>query len=220
MNAVVDPDEAAARLPDRLRPHETPLGTVVGCCLLDIAELRPARFPAAVGINQRAAAHRISVEWDDEAGDTVVGVWVPGRRTDAPLTVALGGRWFPGVHRPAYVSLDVLPRRLSWRVDDGNDFFIDVDASVSDPTGDVCDVVGGTCLTATVGVSADHTGRLEAARMTPDRRDAGMVEIERLSSRFIEGFRTAEPAPSYLMENIAVTWSPAAAPHSTAERVV
>lgn len=38
VNAVVDPDEAAARLPICLRPHETPLGTVVGCCLLDIAE--------------------------------------------------------------------------------------------------------------------------------------------------------------------------------------
>jgi hypothetical protein len=33
VNAVVDPDEAAARLPVGLRPHVTDLGTVVGCCL-------------------------------------------------------------------------------------------------------------------------------------------------------------------------------------------
>jgi hypothetical protein len=143
-------------------------------------------------------------------------VWVPGRRTDARLAVALGGRWFPGVHRPADVSLEVAPQRLSWRVDDGEDFFIDVDASVPEATGDVCDVVAGTCLTATLGVSADHVGRLEAARMAPDRRDARQVNVERVSSRFIEGFRTAQPAPSYLMENIAVTWSPAVAPLSTA----
>lgn len=219
VNAVVDPEEAAARLPVGLRPHETPLGTVVGCCLLDISELRPHRLPAAVGIRQRAAAHRISVEWEDEGGDTVIGVWVPARRTDARLAVAVGGRWFPGVHRSAHVSLDVAPQRVSWRVDDGEDFFIDVDASVPDGPGDLCDVVAGTCLTATLGVSADHAGRLEAARMAPDGRDARPVHIERVSSRFIENFRTAQPAPSYLMENVAVTWSPAAVPRSTAQRV-
>src|SRR5437660_3142757 len=55
VNAVVDPDEAAGRLPAGLRPHETPLGTVVGCCLLDITDLRPRLLPAAAGIRQRAA---------------------------------------------------------------------------------------------------------------------------------------------------------------------
>jgi hypothetical protein len=55
--------------------------------------------------------------------------------------------------------------------------------------------------------------------MAPDRRDARPVHIERVSSRFIENLRTAQPAPSYLMENVAVTWSPAAAPRSTAQRV-
>lgn len=214
VNAVVDPDEAAARLPARLRPHETPLGTVIGCCLLDIGELRPQRLPAAVSMRQRAAAHRISVEWEDETGATVVGVWVPARRTDAQLAVVLGGRWFPGVHRRAHVSLDVEPERLSWRVDDGKDFVIDVTASV--PTSGARaardDVVAGTCLSATLGVSADHGSRLEAARMVTETPDARAVNIERLSSRFIEGFRTAQWAPSYLMEKVGVTWSPAAGP--------
>ena len=66
INAVVDPDEAAARLPVGLRPHVTDVGTVVGCCLLDVVRLRPAGLPAVAGIGMRAAAHRISAEWDDE----------------------------------------------------------------------------------------------------------------------------------------------------------
>ena len=101
VNAVVDPDEAARHLPPGLRPHVTPAGTVVGCCLLEIEHLRPGRMPAAIGIAMRAAAHRISAEWENDNGERVVGVYVPERRTDSRLAVAVGGRWFPGVHRPA-----------------------------------------------------------------------------------------------------------------------
>jgi hypothetical protein len=213
VNATVDPDEAAARLPHGLRPHVTPVGTVVGCCLLDIVELRPQRLPARLGTKQRAAAHRISVEWEDDTGDTVVGVWVPGRRTDARLAAALGGRWFPGVHRPAAVHLDSSAGRVAWRVDDADDFFVDVVGVAGAAVGgEVRDVVAETCLTAAVGLSADHRGGLEAARMDPDVCRARAVSIEHLASRFIAGFSTAERAPSYLMENVAVTWSPAAAP--------
>src|SRR3954452_11966124 len=81
VNAVVDPAEAARRLPAGLRPHVVGGGTVVGCCLLDIAAIRPAPLPAVVGMSLRAAAHRISVEWDDSVGGTSVGVYVPLRLT-------------------------------------------------------------------------------------------------------------------------------------------
>jgi hypothetical protein len=153
-------------------------------------------------------AHRISAEWEDADGDTVVGVWVPGRRTDSRLAIALGGRWFPGVHRSAALQVDASDERVVWRVDDGGEFFIDVAARPS--TGEVCDVVAGTCLSAAIGLSADHRGQIEAARMVADAPTARAVEVERLASRFIDGFRSARPAPSYLMENVAVTWCPAA----------
>lgn len=208
----LDPDEAAARLPDGLRPHQTPVGTVVGCCMVDIAELRPWPLPAAVGIRQRAAAHRISVEWEDASGETIVGVWVPGRRTDAWLAVALGGRWFPGVHERARVERATRDDQLTWCVDDGRDFYIRVGASIPSETAEICDVVAGTCLSAAVGLSADHRGGIEAPRMQPDSRRAREVTIDQLDSRFIGGFRTAGPAPSYLMENIAVTWTPSTSP--------
>src|SRR5262245_36571416 len=80
VNAVVDPDEAAGRLPAGLRPHVTAGGaTVVGCCLLEIDDLRPDPVPARAGVALRAAAHRISAEWDagdDDGGAPVVGVFV------------------------------------------------------------------------------------------------------------------------------------------------
>lgn len=210
VNAIVDPDEAAGRLPSGLRPHVTPLGTVVGCCLLDIVDLRPHRLPSRLAVSQRAAAHRISVEWEDDNGETTVGVWVPGRRTNSRLAIALGGRWFPGVHRPARVEVTARGDRLAWRVDDGTDFSIDVDAVIEDAA--ACDVVAGTCLAAAVGLSADHHGKLEGARMVPDVHAARQARIDRLASRFIDSFETAQPAPSYVMQDVDVTWSPEVAP--------
>lgn len=217
VNAVVDPAEAAAHLPAGLRPHVTELGTVVGCCLLEIERIRPANLPAAAGITLRAAAHRISVDWDDGSGTPSVGVYVPLRHTDSRLAVALGGRWFPGVHRRASIDISDTPTELRWLVGsiDGPDRFgIRVAASLprAQPQSVVCDPVGGTCVGATVGLSPDHDGVLEGARMALDHRFAQEVTIADLDSTFIAGFSTAAPAPAYLMRDVDVTWISAPAP--------
>jgi hypothetical protein len=216
VNAVVDPDEAATRLPDGLRPHVTGEGTVVGCCLLEIEGVRPARAPAAVGRGLRAAAHRISSEWEDASGETVVGVFVPVRHTDSRLAVAAGGRWFPGVHERARVEVGAAGTRLRWGSNPVGDRRPGIRVVVSlpgeDQAGAVCDPVGGTCLAATVGVSPDHRGVLEAVRMDPSHRDACEVEVEELDSAFINGFATAKLVTSYVMRDAEVTWRRALTP--------
>jgi hypothetical protein len=58
-----------------------------------------------------------------------------------------------------------------------------------------------------VGLSPDHHGALEAARMEPDHRRALQVEIGYLDSAFLAGFTTAPRAPSYLMRDVDVTWT-------------
>src|SRR4051812_21128407 len=213
VNAVVDPDEAARRLPPGIRPHATPAGTVVGCCLLEIEHLRPARLPAPMSVAQRAAAHRISAEWDNDDGEQVVGVYVPERRTDSRLAVALGGRWFPGVHQPADVVLRAPGAGLEWSVH-GGDFSVAATVRVPEhTTADLsCDSVAGTCIGANVGLSPNHAGALEGARMEPSRRVAREVVVDALESSFIAGFATAVPARAYLMEDVAVAWSPADVP--------
>jgi hypothetical protein len=54
--------------------------------------------------------------------------------------------------------------------------------------------------------------------MEPDRRTLREVLVTDLHSRFIEGFRTAEAAPAYLMEHVDVVWRRAPAVHTDAER--
>lgn len=166
MNALVDPDEAAERLPLGLRPHVTGQGTVVGCCLLDIVSIRPTRLPGMVGTSLRAAAHRISVEWSDDFGATTVGVYVPLRLTDSRAAIALGGRMFPGVHGRASAKLTEDGRNLGWSVEAGDEpgaYSVRVDASSRDrsPLAQ-CEPIGGTCLSAEIGLSPGRDGVLEA----------------------------------------------------------
>jgi len=216
VNAVVDPDEAAFRLPEGVRPHVIAVGTVVGCCLLEIEAIRPAGLPAVVNQRLRAVAHRISVEWDDESGATVAGVYVPVRHTDSRLAVALGGRWFPGLHERARIEVPASESDLRWWRDpfDSVGLGLRVAASVlaAAKAGAVCDQAGGTCLGASVGVSPDRRGQLEAARMDPSHRDARAVTIEKVESGFIDSFRTARLSTSYLMRDVEVAWTRAPAP--------
>ena len=161
----------------------------------------------------RAAAHRISAEWDDGSGQTVVGVYVPTRMTDARTAVLAGGRLFPGVHHPARVAVRESQGTLTWSVsarsaDDPSSVRVAARPASRSTTFECSEPVGGTCLTAVVGLSPGRSGALEAVRMEPDRRTARRVEIDDLDSTFLAGFATAAEAPAYLMEGVAVRWSP------------
>jgi hypothetical protein len=216
VNALVDSDEAARQLPAGLRPHVIDGGTVVGCCLLDIDSIRPAALPALVGKRLRAAAHRVSVEWDDDAGGTTVGVYVPVRHTDSHAAKLLGGRWFPGIHRPAAIEIASDRRHLDWSVepdDHAAGYAITFSASIGSWSSQAeGEPIGATCLSAAVGLSPDRHGKLEAARMEPGHRRALPVEIHSIDSAFLARFTTAQPAPSYLMRDVDVTWTKARAP--------
>jgi hypothetical protein len=217
LNAVVDPGEAADRLPPGLRPHVFEEGTVVGCCLLDVAHVRPAGLPAIAGRRLRAAAHRISAEWEDASGATVVGVYVPMRHTDARAAVAAGGRLFPGVHERASVDIVSSDAHLSWssrptRDPHGLGVRVAVTVPADAPTAQSDDAVAATCLAATIGISPDHNGLLEAARMELADRSAVAVTIDDLDSAFMRSFATARLTTSFLMRGAPVTWTRADAP--------
>ncbi|GLI28169.1 hypothetical protein ARHIZOSPH14_24110 [Agromyces rhizosphaerae] len=100
INYRLDPDVARALLPRPLRPQLVDGSAVAGVCLIRLGALRPAGLTARVGLRSENAAHRIAVEWDGDGGIRT-GVYIPERHSASRLPVAVGGRLFPGVHRPA-----------------------------------------------------------------------------------------------------------------------
>jgi hypothetical protein len=210
INATVDPDEVVARLPAGVRPHVTDSGTVVGCCLLELTDVRPMPLPATVGVRLRAVAHRISVEWTDDAGDTITGVYVPVRLTDSRAASVLGGRAVPGVHRRAALDISTVGDGCRWRVEDATRQF-DLDVSitrVTDLSAGPIDVVGSTCLGADFGLSPRRRGGFDVVRMNPASRDARPIQVDGLASTYLDGFRSLHPATSYVMDDVDVVWTP------------
>jgi hypothetical protein len=216
VNAQVDPDEAARRLPPGVRPHVIDGGgTLVGCCLVSFTHVRPAWAPAAAGISFLASADRLSVEWDDDAGRPVVGVYVPIRCSDSRLGVLLGGRRYPGPQRPARIRAVEDGRDIRWSADEATGsgargHRIRLAAAVAPaPASPLHDPVGATCIGATFGLSPDRHGGIEGTRMDPDHRVAHDLQVHEIDSSFLSSFASARPAPSYLLRDVEVTWSPA-----------
>jgi len=214
VNQLVDPAEAASRLPDGMRPHVSAGGgVVVGCCLLEIEKARPWPMPAVVGMTVRAAAHRISAEVVSDDGEVTRSVYVPCRHTDGLIPVLAGGRVVPGVHRRADIDLSVTGDAVSWSVvgrggahDVGERFNISVVADrqgATAATSEIADIVIGT----EHGVSPRHrAGAFDNAELIPANPFAERVELVRLESDFLESFRTAEPAETLLMTDVDLMW--------------
>lgn len=100
VNYRVDPAVMARRLPEPFRPKLFRGHAIGGICLIRLKRIRPAGWPAAIGIGSENAAHRIAVEWD-EGGAVREGVYIPRRDTDSLLNALAGGRVFPGEHHRA-----------------------------------------------------------------------------------------------------------------------
>ena len=215
VSSLVDPDEAASRLPAPLRPHVIDGGTVVGCCLLELEAVRPDPLPAVIGRSLRAAAHRISVEWDSPDG-VVVGVYVAIRHTDSRLAAIVGGRLVPGLHHRVPFETRFDGQRRAHRVGRADSpHFMDIEVElgggggVEDP---MAARMAATCLAATVGLSPGRSGGLDAIEMQLGHYDAREVRLERLVSPFIASFATAGDPGARLLSDVDVVWAPAWSP--------
>jgi hypothetical protein len=100
INYRVDADVLARILPEPFKPQLVRGAGLAGICLIRLSDLRPAGYPAALGLTTENAAHRIAVEWDGPEGHQQ-GVYIPRRDTSSRLTTLIGGRVFPGEHHRA-----------------------------------------------------------------------------------------------------------------------
>lgn len=101
VNFRVDPEIMQQQLPSRFTPKLQNGYAVAGICLIRLEQMRPKPLPALGGVASENAAHRVAVLWEDEAGGSHEGVFIPRRDTDSLLNRLAGGRLFSGEHHPA-----------------------------------------------------------------------------------------------------------------------
>jgi uncharacterized protein YqjF (DUF2071 family) len=100
INYRVDPAVMQRQLPPPFRPKLHQGDAIAGVCLIRLENIRPRRFPRAVGLSSENAAHRVAVVWDDLTGRRE-GVYIPRRDTGSLVNHLAGGRLFPGEHQRA-----------------------------------------------------------------------------------------------------------------------
>ena len=100
INYRVDPVVVSHCLPPPFRPKLHENSAIAGICLIRLEDIRPRRFPLALGLSSENAAHRIAVVWEDKTGSHE-GVYIPRRDTGSLVNHLAGGRLFPGEHQRA-----------------------------------------------------------------------------------------------------------------------
>ena len=118
-------------LPDPFRVRSVNGFALIGVCLIRFRSLRPARLPALIGLRSENAAHRISIEWDDDQG-TQTGVYVTRRDTDSAFVKLTGGRVFPGVHSRVAFEVDESPDKVAISIRDSQGLLVNLSGRISD----------------------------------------------------------------------------------------
>ncbi len=134
LNYRVAPEAVSRILPGNFRPKLVGGHAIAGICLIRLEEVRPKGLPAFLGISSENSAHRLAVEWEDDAGRTQEGVFVPRRDTGSLLNSLAGGRVFPGVHHHSRFSIRDEGRKISIRIQatDANKPLVAIEAMESD----------------------------------------------------------------------------------------
>ena len=120
VNYRVAPEVIARLLPAPFRPKLVDGMAIAGICLIRLEEIRPRHLPVIVGISSENAAHRIAVEWGEDAA-AQEGVYIPRRDSNSRANAFLGGRLFPGEQHHARFTAHDDEERLALDIasDDG-----------------------------------------------------------------------------------------------------
>jgi uncharacterized protein YqjF (DUF2071 family) len=217
VNYRVDPDALTAVLPAPFRPVLVDGQGIAGICLIRMGAVRLAGLPAAVGITTENAAHRVAVEWDTDAGPAT-GVYIPRRDTSSRLTVAVGGRVFPGWHH-----------RARFRIEEGDGRFRVEMASDDGDTSVVVDARRAAALsagsafanleaasrffrTAPLGYSATRrTGSFDGVELDVDGWSFEPLRLDEVKSSFFDDPGRFPPGTAvldsaFLMVDLATAW--------------
>ena len=215
LNYRLDPEFAAHVLPAGFRPQLVGEAAVGGVCLIRLGQLRPAGLPAAVGITTENAAHRLAAE-RTEPGRTSRCVYIPRRDTSSRLTVAFGGRLFPGFHYGARfrVTEEGGSFAVSFQGSDGTGAGVTARLATDLPAGSMFDSLQQASTffrDAPVGYSPGRGDQQQAIELCCASWRVEPLEVLDAHSNFFEDTRifpkgTASVDSAFLMRDLPARW--------------
>lgn len=221
VNFRVDPAVMQRQLPAPFRPKLHDGSAIAGICLIRLEEIRPGRFPRAVGLSSENAAHRVAVVWEEATGARE-GVYIPRRDTGSLVNHLAGGRLFPGQHQRAKFRVidDGRQIELHMRSTDGR-VAVDVVGHTAEELPDsssfrtVADA-SGFFETGSIGYSVTASERrLDGVVLKTDSWSVAPLAIDLVHSSYFADPKVF-PADSIvfdcalIMRNVRHEWEPAA----------
>ena len=212
INYRVDPVVARGLLPEGMRPQLVDGSAVAGICHIQQHSLRPAWLRLPLGLRAESSAHRIAVEWDDEAG-THSGVYVAERHSSSRLVRWAGGRLVPGVQK-----------RAKFHCSTGGDLIhLQLDSPATQVSADVAlsdrfesrlwhdDLAAASDFfrDGSVGWSPSHDGGLEALQIDTDSWKVVPADAIQVTSSYFDSLPagSAEIDCVLVLRNVPFDWS-------------
>jgi hypothetical protein len=191
VNFRVDASVMAAFLPSPFRPKTHRGHAIAGVCLIRLEQIRPAGFPAMLGIASENAAHRVAVIWTDQSGEEHEGVFIPRRDTGSLLNHLAGGRVFPGEHHFAEFDVTDDGKRIDFamRSRDGQ-VRVKLCGRESDgwPAGSCFSSLAESSRffeTGSLGYSVtSDAARFDGLRLVTDQWKVGALDVDGIDSSF------------------------------------
>ena len=133
VNYQAEPEVIQKILPPIFRPKLYKEKAIAGICLIRLEQIRPKNLPEFIGISSENSAHRIAVEWENENGKTIEGVFIPRRDTDSLLNHLIGGRIFPGEHNKASFEIEESGNQINFAMNsDDKAVLVKLKGNISD----------------------------------------------------------------------------------------
>lgn len=217
LNYRLDPDALDHVLPPPFHPKLYDGHGVGGVCMIRFKELRPRFVPSWLGLGSENAAHRIAVQWQQDA-EQCEGVFIPRRDTNSWFNRTLGGRVFPGIFQRSRFEACETASSVSLRIireDGGTEIAFAGHLAERLPTTsifpDLESAAGFFSLGAT-GYSATHTyGHYHGMELHSLNWTVSPLAIDEARSCFFEDRQrfpsgTAELDSALLMRGIEHEW--------------
>lgn len=208
VNYRVEPAALGKILPQPFRPVLVDGFAIAGVCLIRLGDVRPAGMPPALGVTTENAAHRIAAQWDTPDGP-VSGVYIPRRDTSSRLTVALGGRAFPGWHHRTTFKVDERGGRYDVKLTSvGVDVAVVAHATTGVMAGSVfasVEEASAFFRCAPLGYAATSTaGVFDGVALTTDHWAITALHLDEVRSSVLDPLGV--PDSAFLMAGIGSTW--------------